>query len=282
MSNQYTKVQERTIEYLKKYNIKINGDITKYSYQNKNEDIQLICGNDHSFTSNLQTINVNRSKGRGTSCYLCKSDQLKEKKEKDSGYNIIEEDEIISCKKCGLKYHYSNLHMNCFCELKIKKKEHLFYKELMDECDNNFRIIREYRVEKDEKSSKKFDIYMENDEVEVFIEIDDKQHYYPSSERYEKDKKWSRYILNDHDSTRRIVLLRINDELIEDNQYLKNLVFIISERIQTSPEQKELIIVKKDREYDFITNEGGLEDGLSIYGIRPAGKKIEIITVVNI
>ena len=274
------KSQQATKKYLDDFNIILDCDISKFTYKNQADSIKLICQNGHKFTSNLQTLNVYRLHENGPKppvCTTCKSNKLIKKHEDNSNYDILDNGKI-ECKDCELQYDYSNLKMNCFCELKTKKKEHLFYKSLIEQF-GEFKIIREYVIGRGQ-GHKKFDLYLTNDMYDIFIEIDDRQHFYPSSKRYVKDERFSKYILRNYMTDKKVFLIRINDDLIAEERGIDELVEVIKDRIidGSGDERRELILVKERNEFDHIIN---LFEDEEIYvtNIRPGKERVRLTLI---
>lgn len=240
-------MQNKLNTYLHNINFKIY--TTDIDFRNHgSREIELECNHNHKFNMKLHTINVYRNKNVCIVCPECKAINLKKKTEDNSKYNMIENDKI-SCKNCNTIYCYSNLKMKCYCELKIKQQEFIFYKEFLNQFPD-YKPYREYDIGISE--NKKIDMVFENDKEIYLIEIDDRQHFYCSSERYMKDIIYSRYIMNQYETEKKLIFIRIDDRLIK-NETIQKTIEEIKLKSEMNLENKQIqLIGVNPKLYDHI------------------------------
>ena len=247
--NTLSKQQEQNYNYLTKNNYTLIDDISNFSIKNGYEQMKMKCPNGHEMSTNINTLNTNRFNNRLPVCKLCKSSKLQEKAYENSFYNVIVPKTRIECKDCKKIYHYSCLNKKCFCQLGSKRKEQLLYEHLYKRYENLFNYSREFTIQCN--VNKKYDLCLSNEESIILFEVDDKQHFYKSSNNYKKDIKFTEYAFNIEENkleNKRIKLIRINDSLLTKNN-MNRIIDIIDDSIKLNV-SKEFCVIGNN--YDHL------------------------------
>lgn len=127
---------------------------------------------------------------------------------------------IIKCDDCGLKYHHEKktTYLKCYCRLKTKKHEHILYKKLVED---GYIVYREKYFDKS-KSSHKTDLVALINGREIWIELDDLNHFYESSLRYKDDCDFTEMFLENRQDNQYQV--RLQDTIIGSERCLEKLI----------------------------------------------------------
>ena len=187
--------------------------LTDYKVIDKGSHVETICHQcDNQTRLSNQTVNRHIAKGQQPACksIICCPPIPNgnwEHLDTDTDNKRL----LIECKDCETQYWHHKIDTNyfvCFCKLKIKKEERKIYNMLQEA---NHTVLREAHLDKTISTHKcDMKVILENGK-EIFLEIDDVNHFTPAASRYKTDREFQEVFRKHRKSDQ--YLIRVPDTL---------------------------------------------------------------------
>lgn len=202
--------------------------------KNHHWDIELATCN-HRVNVRVDSISESRNKNKDISCPECKFILKIEKFCLNVGMSldpdfIISTNEIqengvkLECNSCHLHYHYTGdfrENFKCFCNMKIKQDEHVLYKHIQNAFPEA-KMTKEYNY----YDGHKIDICFELFGYRFLIEVDDNNHFYQTTPKFEIDKRVMNHFYNKNSPTD--FFIRIHTDMVHREDILAEIIDFIT------------------------------------------------------
>ena len=165
------------------------------NYSVNGNKCSMVCGkcNSNVGVSIASVKNAYYNNLKPSFCKTCKKNKKDESFSLRCGFDktTIGDFNVIKCRSCQLSYVFEGCdvqyNFSCYCKMTSKRNDHDLYKKITRECNDLFFLNKEVKI----SGNHKCDIYLKNktSNKELFIEVDEDNHFSKSSKSYKRDCK---------------------------------------------------------------------------------------------